>query len=32
MTVAPGATVMRDGVAVTEILTGLVEGDIVVTP
>ncbi|MDH6265432.1 RND family efflux transporter MFP subunit [Rhizobium sp. SG_E_25_P2] len=30
--VAPGATVMRDGVAVTEILTGLVEGDIVVTP
>lgn len=30
--VAPGATIMRDGVAVTEILTGLVEGDIVVTP
>jgi RND family efflux transporter MFP subunit len=30
--VAPGATVMRNGVAMTEILTGLEEGDIVVTP
>jgi RND family efflux transporter MFP subunit len=30
--VAPGATVTRNGAAMTEILTGLVEGDIVVTP
>jgi RND family efflux transporter MFP subunit len=30
--VVRGATITRDGVAMTEILTGLVEGDIVVTP